>query len=143
MDYQDFEIEIRSTADGYEVRVLDSPWGRVAEPFTSPFEPEKLEAHLRGLERRLLRDRRDLSGGPRARPPETSSVSPEEMGEALARHLFPGRVGNYLYGCLGRIEGLRSVGREVGLRLRVCFDREDRWRPCPGTATPSPASPPS
>lgn len=129
MDYQDFEIEIRSTADGYEVRVLDSPWGRVAEPFTSPFEPEKLEAHLRGLERRLLRDRRDLTGGPRAGPPETSSVSPEKMGEALARHLFPGRVGNYLYGCLGRIEGLRSTGREVGLRLRVCFDREDRFAP--------------
>lgn len=129
MDYQDFEIEIRSTAGGFEVRVLDSPWGRVAEPFTSPFEPKDLEAHLRGLERRLLGDRRDLTGGPRARHPETSSVSPEEMGETLARHLFPGRVGNYLYGCLGRIEGLRSAGREVGLRLRVCFDREDRFAP--------------
>lgn len=132
MDYRDFEIEIRSTAGGYEVRVLDSPWGRVAEPFTAPFPPEDLESHLRELERRLTGngagDGRDLAGGPR-RARGTPSLSPEAMGETLARHLFPGRVGNYLYGCLGRMEGLRTAGREVGLRLRVCFDREDRFAP--------------
>ena len=134
MDYQDFEIEIRSTAGGYQVRVLDSPWGRVAEPFTAPFEPAELETHLRALQRRLPGDRRtaasrDLDGGARPRCPERSSMSPERLGEELARHLFPGRVGNYLYGCLGRMEGLRTGGRELGLRLRVCFDREDRFAP--------------
>ena len=131
MDYEDFELEIRSTAEGYEARVLQSPWGRVAEPFAAPFEPGDLEGMLRALEGRLTRQpTRDLDRP--AAVQETPGVTvpaPEEVGQALARHLFSGRVGHYFYGCLGRMEGLRAGGQEIGLRLRVCFDRRDRFAP--------------
>lgn len=134
MDYEDFELEIRSTADGYEARVLQSPWGRVSEPFAPPFAPAALEGLLRSLEGLLLGgsprdlDRPAAAQGARDAPGETAPP-PEEMGRVLARHLFPGRVGHYLYGCLGLTEGLRAGGQEIGLRLRICFDRRDRFAP--------------
>jgi len=121
----DFELEIRSTDGGFETRVLGSPWGRVAEPFSPPFEPERLEVLLRKLEGGLVGG---LEVGAAATPEEPPLLV-EGLGGVLARHLLPGRVGHYLYGCLGLVEGLRAGGREVGLRLRICFDREESFAP--------------
>ena len=63
------------------------------------------------------------------------------MGEALARHLFPGRVGNYFYGCLGRIEGLRRFIEYAKKKSRVWFPTRieiaEHWQ-----ATHPPIDPP-
>lgn len=146
--YEDFELEIRSTADGFETRVLQSPWGRVSEPFSLPFQPDRLERLLRGLERGMVRDLSPAPGAPPEPAPDPASdpvldpafeassrprqdlpfeLPVERLGGALARHLFPGRVGHFLYGCLGLVEGWRTSGRQVGLRLRICFDRQERF----------------
>ena len=71
---------------------------------------------------------RDLQNKARSASPEVR-VELDRLGETLAERLFPGRVGRYLYWCLGLQEGRRRAGQEAGLRLRICFDREERFAP--------------
>jgi len=130
MDYEDFEIEIRSAAGGgHEARVLRSPRGRVAESFEPPFPAPELDRVLEALRSRIAQGgERDLQNKARTASPDPP-VEVDRLGEILAERLFPGRVGRYLYWCLGLQEGRRRAGQEVGLRLRICFDREERFAP--------------
>lgn len=130
MDYEDFEIEIRSAAGGgHEARVLRSPRGRVAETFVPPFSAAELVRVLESLQGQIGQGgERDLQNKARSASPDPP-VEVDRLGEILAERLFPGRVGRYLYWCLGLQEGRRRAGQQAGLRLRICFDREERFAP--------------
>jgi hypothetical protein len=129
IDYDDFEIEVRSITKGrYEARVLISPrGGRTGSKFVPPYPADRLEGLLAALESGVLvssRVDRDLEReDPGSEPMEPVEV--EELGRRLFRSLFPKEVERCFRECLGIIRERGGERCDRGLRLRVTFDRKE------------------
>lgn len=127
--YQDFEIEIRSTAKGrYEARVLTSPLGRAADgKFILPYPVDELDGVLAALESGVLvsspapRDWEREDPGSEPREP----VVVEELGRRLFRSLFPREIERCFREAMGIVRGRGGDRQDHGLRVRVTFDRKE------------------
>jgi hypothetical protein len=125
-EYDEFEIELRSVAGGFEARVLRAARGRATEPFGLPFDTTERQRLLAALERKIRAGaarRRDLvCESPVAEEP--GSLDPQALGRRLFAALFSGAVERRFRECVVEAEKATAGGR--GLRLRLTFDhRED------------------
>ncbi|TQM57471.1 CHAT domain-containing protein [Humibacillus xanthopallidus] len=130
MEYDEFEVLLERSGDGYTARVVDSPTGPVpAMPFVPPEPVGGLPAVRLGV-----RGERRLKPGTPAPP------SPKEFGADLFRALFNEKALAIL-----RTSQYVAAKRQRGLRLRIRFadatalanlpwellyDPERHWYPC-------------
>ncbi|MDP9119818.1 MAG: SAVED domain-containing protein [Acidobacteriota bacterium] len=123
--YDEFEIELRSVAGGYEARALTTPCGRAAAPFVLPFDPEKLPGLLAELERRVRAGShggRDLTW--EGEPPE-EPLDLEELGRTLFAALFTGEVARRFRESLVQAQAPTGRPGSRGLRIRLTFDQAE------------------
>jgi hypothetical protein len=120
--FADFEIELRSAREGFEARVLTSPFGRLSAPFTAPFSPGEMQEVLAAIERRVCGGAapRDVVRKGDAAVPGPDH-DPKALGGALFASLFPRALE------VGFREALAKVAARSarGLRLRLSFDRRE------------------
>ena len=106
MEYDEFEVLLERSGDGYTARVVDSPTGPVPPlPFVPPEPLGGLPAVRRGVrgERRLKAD-------------APSPPTPKEFGADLFRALFNDKALAIL-----RTSQYVAAKRQRGLRLRLRF----------------------
>ncbi|RIK40280.1 MAG: hypothetical protein DCC55_15510, partial [Chloroflexi bacterium] len=108
--YQNFDLLIERTSDGYRARVLDAPWGKgKVRDFKLPFSPAQLKAFFwrAGHNRHL------------ALVPEPATqdepMTPRFFGEHLYRAVFQEQLENAL-----AFSYREAKGNQAGLRLRLC-----------------------
>lgn len=108
--YQNFDLLIEPAADGYAVRVLDSPAGQAKTTFSLPFTQEELRDFF-WLSDGTLRHLRPGSAG-EIRPP----LKPQAFGQKLYDAVFAGEVGKALARSLDATER-QDEGPRIRLRL--------------------------
>jgi hypothetical protein len=127
IQYEDFEIEVRSIAKKkYEVRVLKSPCGRATSAFIPPYPAEKLDEILGSLEGRVCassRAARDMAW--MHNPEPMAPLEVEELGRTLFRALFPRPVEMRLREALSIVHERAGDQRDWGLQVRITFDRAE------------------
>ena len=107
--YQNFDLRISSSEEGYEVDV-DCPMGQYKGQFSLPFSASALQSFLQGSSRGAAKRKGDA-------PSET--LNPQQFGELLYDAVFGGEVG------LGLIRSLDETERDgTGLRLRLRLDED-------------------
>lgn len=114
MDYQDFTIDLRSTAEGsFEATVVDAPLSDAPRAvFAHPLDQETFQALQPPSSR-------TETGTP---PVEPREISPEAVGQQLFSAVFSGEVGPLFQRCWDRV-----CGRDdAGLRLRLRFLADDQ-----------------
>lgn len=130
IEYEDLEVEVSRgisrrdegtrSNNGFEVRILESPYDRPREPFTLPYSAEQLEIFLKAWEDLFLNQ-----GAAAARQREELAKT---MGQRLYASLFHGRVGKTFDQCFAGFDAERRH-RDVGLRVRVSFGERDDYQP--------------
>uniref|UniRef100_UPI003221BFCC CHAT domain-containing protein n=1 Tax=Intrasporangium sp. TaxID=1925024 RepID=UPI003221BFCC len=107
MQYDELEVVLEPSGDGYTARVADSPTGKApAMPFSPPADAADLLAlrlAMRGPDRR-------------AEPTPPASFTPKAFGTALFRALFNDKALNIL-----RTSQFVAARHQRGLRLRIRF----------------------
>ena len=114
IEYQDFVVQVEpGRGTEWVARVLDSPAGQGEDLLRFPWQPGEQPGELPRLRPRAGEAMRDVApaGGSAGERP------PREVGEALYRALFSGRVG----ALWGRSLGL-VAGRGLRLQLRLRLD---------------------
>lgn len=107
LEYYNFDLTFEATADGYTVRVTNSPAGQAAAPFVFPFEPLEFENYLLRLGQR--------SGGTRR------ADSPEmELSKQFGGRLFDALFDDDVRAAL-RSSVRASEAGAAGLRIRLRF----------------------
>lgn len=105
IEYQDFELLISETADGYRARILDSPGGQASTTFSLPFT----ESEVTAFYQRLDRPRYD----------DGNLAAARDYGGRLFDAVFTGEMLGTLRASL-----LRATTENKGLRFRLRFDDE-------------------
>jgi hypothetical protein len=123
-EYQDFEIEIRRSGEGYRAHVLHSPAGDGSTPFVPPVD-RAAAGQLRASLRQVFRSTgRDLG------PTGQVALSPaaqqaQQIGTELYKALFWGRVKELFDQSVA--EPSRSPDRGLRIKLRFDLKDEDSW----------------
>jgi hypothetical protein len=111
--YQDFDLSLDRTPEGFRATVRASPAGSASADFVLPFSPVKLENYIL----RLGHVRRGVR---RIETPETQGA--REFGGALFQAIFTGE----LRACLrSSLDDTRRCGE--GLRLRLRLNDPELW----------------
>jgi hypothetical protein len=110
MRYRDFQVQLRSAAEGFRICVLSSPEGEGEEPLPHERLPQEWS---RESPHYVLRDLAPVSAG-------APGLTPREIGEKLYSALFRGEVGNLFERSLAQT---RAEG--CGLRLQLILNPQD------------------
>jgi hypothetical protein len=125
----EFEVELRSAAGGFEVRVLMAPIGRAAEPFIPPYSDDETETILTALERhtggRAGRDVAQTNGGGAQMAVPERGADASAIGGSLFAALFSGSIETRFRESLASVRTAREVSTNGRLLLRVTFDRQE------------------
>ncbi|MCD4670509.1 MAG: hypothetical protein K8S14_08685, partial [Actinomycetia bacterium] len=108
--YIDFDLLIEQVAEGYTVRVLDSPGGQAKAQFTLPFEDHELKSffvrigHPRSIEHHEthFRDQSEI-----------------ETVKAFGSRLFKAIFKDEVWDCLSKSLHETNRQEEIGLRIRL------------------------
>jgi hypothetical protein len=130
MEYDEFEVLLERSGDGYTARVVDSPTGPVpAMPFVPPEPVGGLPAVRLGVR-----------GERRLKPEAPAPPSPKEFGADLFRALFNetalASLRTSQYGAATRQRGLRlrlrfaDATALANLPWELLYDPERHWYPC-------------
>ncbi len=115
MEYEDFEVRIRSDRKGgFEVEAVSSP-PRVSAVFELPFQPDEADSLLRSLEEYLRSQAVARGAGGQA-------IQVQDIGKRLFDSLFHGDVGAALEKSLAWRAGR---GPAWGVRVRLVFESDD------------------
>jgi hypothetical protein len=115
MEYEDFEVRIRSDRQGgFEVEAVSSQ-PRVSAVFELPFQPDEADSLLRSLEEHLRSQAVASGAGGQA-------IQVQDVGKRLFDSLFHGDVGAALEKSLAWRAG---KGPAWGVRVRLVFESDD------------------
>lgn len=122
MKYEDFVIQIGpDIGGGYSVNVVKSPAGEGAGTFRPPFDGAELGQVLQGLSRSLSRSHTEAASEDRHVTPdnawEEERFAPREVGAALFRSLFTGKVRSLYDQSLGSTAAVPGRGLRIQLKL--------------------------
>ena len=115
LEYDEFEVVLERSGDGYSARVVDSPTGPAsAMPFVPPVEAAELptlRATMRGSSHTAVADEGDISAAV-----APAAAGPKAFGTALFEALFNEKALNIL-----RTSQFVAAKHGRGLRLRIRF----------------------
>jgi hypothetical protein len=122
MKYEDFVLQIGpDTGGGYSVNVVKSPAGEGTGVFRPPFNGSELGQVIQGLGRSLSRSHTQAASEDRhvaiESAGEEESFAPRDVGEALFRSLFTGKVRSLYDQSVGSTAAKPGCGLRIQLKL--------------------------
>ena len=107
MTFTDFAIQLAMNPKGGHIaRILESPFGTAAVPWTIPFEPSEVEARLKALDAKFRSFKKKEEGSA-----AQLTKHHRTLGQELFEALFAGKVADLFGRSLAHAETLAARGK--------------------------------